>query len=207
VRLHAWWVPSANARVSTLLLHGNAGNLTHRAPYMLLLKAAGSSVLALDYRGYGRSDGRPSEKGLYADADAAYEHLKSRGSPIVIHGESLGSAVAVELACRRPCAGLVLEAPFTSARDVAATVLPGIGPLLVSGFDSKQRIARLRTPLLVLHGDRDEVIPFRLGRALFDAAPEPKTFWTVRGAGHNDLVDAAGLEYRDRLRRFYESLG
>src|SRR5262249_5671534 len=124
-------------------------------------------------------------------------------SRIVIHGESLGSAVAVELAARRPCARVVLEAPFTSAAQVAGTVLPLIGPLLISSFDSKAKIGRTRAPLLIIHGDRDEVIPYRMGRELYDAAPEPKSFWTVEGAGHNDLVETAGDHYCERLAAFY----
>lgn len=209
VRLHAWWVPQPEARLTTLFLHGNAGNLTHRVGHLQQITAAGSAVLILDYRGYGKSEGRPTEKGLYSDAEAAYQHLLEAGYPagrIVLHGESLGCAVAVELASRHPCGGMVLEAPFSSARDVAARVLPVLGPLVIWSYNSKQRIARVRAPLLIMHGDRDEVIPFDLGRALFDAAPEPKSFWAIPGAGHNDIIQAAGLAYRDRLRGFYQSL-
>jgi len=124
----------------------------------------------------------------------------------VAHGESLGTAVAVDLAARRPCAGVVLEAPFSSARAVAARVLPVIGPLLVSSYDSASKIQRVRAPLLFLHGDRDSIVPLDLGRALFDAAREPKAFWVVPGADHNDLVEAAGPRYRERLREFYGKL-
>ncbi len=210
VRLNAWWFAPREARLATLFLHGNAGNVTHRAGHIQEITAAGSALLVLDYRGYGRSEGRPSEKGLYADAEAAYQHLLTTGyrpEQIVLHGESLGSAVAVDLAARRPCGGVVLEAPFTSARDVAARVLPVLGPLLIWSYNSKEKIERVRAPLLIMHGDRDEVIPFDLGRALFERAREPKTFWAVPGAGHNDIVPAAGAAYRERLRSFYQSLG
>lgn len=209
VRLHAWWIPRPDARVVTLYLHGNAGNITHRVNHVLEVTAAGSSLLLLDYRGYGKSEGRPTEKGLYTDAQSAYQHLLDTGhrpDRIVLHGESLGTAVAVDLASRRPCAGLVLEAPFTSAREVAARVLPLIGPLLVSGLDSKRKIRDVRVPVLIIHGDRDEVISFDFGRKLFEAAREPKSFWAVSGAGHNDIVETAGPAYRKRLREFYESL-
>ncbi|MBI3665312.1 MAG: alpha/beta hydrolase [Acidobacteria bacterium] len=208
-RLHAWWVPVAEARVATLYLHGNAGNLSHRAEQIRQITAAGSSILILDYRGYGRSEGWPSERGLYADADAAYKYLVDTGHPparIVAQGESLGTAVAVDLAARHPCGGVVLEAPFTSARDMAQQVLPFFGPMLVWGFDSRRKIGSIRSPLLILHGDRDAVIPFKLGRALFEAAREPKWFWPVRGAGHNDLIQATGAGYRERLREFYQGL-
>jgi fermentation-respiration switch protein FrsA (DUF1100 family) len=167
-------------------------------------------VLIIDYRGYGKSEGRPEEQGLYLDAEASYVHLLERGyrpEQIVAHGESLGSAVAVDLAARRRCGGLVLEAPFTSARQVAARVLPLLGPMLVKGFDSEAKIRSVRAPLLVIHGDRDEVIDQELGRKLFEAAGEPKTFWPVPGARHNDIVETAGPEYERRLREFYEELG
>ena len=207
VRIHGWFIRAEGSRLATLFLHGNAGNIGHRANHIAEIIAAGSDVLIIDYRGYGRSQGRPSERGLSMDADAAYEYLAAKRKPIVLHGESLGSAVAVELATRRPAAGLVLEAPFTSLRAEAGTVLPVVGPLAVWGFDSKSRIARVHAPLLIIHGDHDRTIPWRLGRELYEAAPGPKDFWTVPGAGHNDIVEAAGAEYRERLRSFYGALG
>jgi fermentation-respiration switch protein FrsA (DUF1100 family) len=208
-RLHGWWIRQPDARLDTLYLHGNAGNITHREAIVPVITAAGSSLLLLDYRGYGRSDGRPTEKGLYRDAEAAYDYLLSRGYEprrIVIHGESLGTAVAVDLAARRPCAGLVLASPFTSARAVAQRVLPLLGPVLVWGYNSKSKMAQVQAPVLVLHGNRDEVIAFQLGRELYEAAREPKFFWRVEGAAHNDIVEVSGPEYTQRLREFYEKL-
>ena len=209
VRLHGWWINPPGARILTIFFHGNAGNLTHRANHIREITAAGSVFLIIDYRGYGRSGGWPREEGLYTDADAAYRYALERGwqpQQIVAHGESLGTAVAVDLAARQRCGGVVLEAPFTSARDVAARVLPLVGPLLTSGYDSRRKIPGIRAPLLIIHGNRDEVIDFGLGRKLFEAAREPKAFWTVSGAGHNDLLEAAGPAYTERLRGFYESL-
>ena len=210
VKLHAWWVARPQARVVTLFLHGNAGNLTHRAYRVAEWTSAGSAVLLVEYRGYGKSEGRPGEKGLYADAEAGYQWLVAAGwepERIVVHGESLGTAVAVDLASRRKCAGVVLEAPFTSGSDMAGRVLPLLGPLVFRAFDSASKIAEVRAPLLVIHGDRDGVAPFELGQRLFEAAREPKWFWRVEGAGHNDLVEAAGAAYRERLREFYGRLG
>jgi fermentation-respiration switch protein FrsA (DUF1100 family) len=206
VQLQAWLVMAPQASFVTLYLHGNAGNVTHRFLQIREITAAGSSVLMLDYRGYGKSGGSPSEHGLYADADAAYLYLLGYGysaQQIVVQGESLGTAVAVDLASRKECAGVVLEAAFTSGRDVANSVLPLIGPPLFRGFDSKSKIAKVRAPLLFFHGERDEIIPLKLGRSLFDAAPEPKWFSEFPGAGHNDLVDTAGSSYRERLHKFY----
>jgi fermentation-respiration switch protein FrsA (DUF1100 family) len=209
VKLHGWLVRRPDAPFVALHLHGNAGNITHRVHVAREVTAAGASILLLDYRGYGRSQGWPTEKGLYADARASYRDLLSKGwkaRQIVVHGESLGSAAAVQLASENECGGLVLEAPFSSARDVAARVLPILGPALVFGFDSLSRIGRVRAPILVIHGDRDEVIPFDLGRKLFDAAPEPKSFWAVNGGHHNDILMTAGARYREALREFYGTL-
>lgn len=210
VRLHGWWIPSPGSQVATLFLHGNAGNITHREGHIRAITAAGSSLLIIDYRGYGRSGGRPSERGIYLDAEAAYRYLLEAGykpETVVIHGESLGTAAAVDLAARRGCGAAVLEAPFTSARDVAAGVLPLIGPFITWGFDSKRKIPAVRAPVLVIHGTRDEVIPFEMGQALYSAAHEPKSFWAVEGAGHNDILPAAGAAYRQRLSALYAGLG
>jgi len=209
-RLNAWWFPLPGARLATLFLHGNAGNVTHRVDHAAQIREAGSAVMLLDYRGYGKSDGSPSERGVYEDGDAAYDELVRMGfapEKIVLHGESLGTAVAVHLAARRPCAGLVLEAPLSSAQEIAAGLVPLLGPALVRGFESRRKIPRVHAPLFVIHGDRDEVIPFSQGQAVFEAANEPKWFWPVRGGTHNELLVQAGSEYTPRLREFYSRLG
>lgn len=209
VRIHGWQIDQPGARFVTLYFHGNAGNITDRYDHFREIASAGSSLLMIDYRGYGKSGGRPTENGIYRDADAAYDHLLKTGhSPrqIIVHGESLGTAVAVDLASRRPCAAVVLEAPFTSAKDVARIVLPILGPLVMWSFDSRKKIGRVHAPILITHGDRDEIIPTRMGRELFAAAPEPKSIWIVPGAHHNDIVEAAGASYREHLQSFYESL-
>jgi pimeloyl-ACP methyl ester carboxylesterase len=209
VRINAWWVQREGSPLVTLFLHGNAGNVTYRAPRMQEIVAAGSSVLMLDYRGYGKSSGRPSEPGLYRDAEAGFAYLLGKGyraEQIILHGESLGTAVAMDLASRRPCAALILEAPFTSASDVAGTVVPFVGPLLIRSYNSLSKIRSIRVPQLFMHGDRDEVIPLRLGQELFAAAQGSKTLWVIPGAGHNDILETAGADYRHRLKAFYESL-
>ena len=163
----------------------------------------------LDYRGYGKSRGRPSEQGLYRDSEAGFVYLLGKGyraEQIILHGESLGTAVAIDLASRRPCAALILEAPFTSASDVAGTVVPFVGPLIVRGYNSLPKIRWVRVPKFFMHGDRDEMIPLRLGQELFAAAQGSKTFWVIPGAGHNDILETAGAEYRHRLSAFYASL-
>jgi len=209
VKIHGWWVQREGSRLVTLFLHGNAGNITDRTRRIQEIVGAGSSILMLDYRGYGKSSGRPSEQGLYRDSEAGFIYLLGKGyraEQIVLHGESLGSAVAIDLASRRPCAGLILEAPFTSASDVAATVVPFAGPLLVRSYNSLPKIRWIRAPKLFMQGDRDEVVPLWIGQKLFAAAQGSKTFWVIPGAGHNDILESAGAEYGHRLRAFYESL-
>jgi fermentation-respiration switch protein FrsA (DUF1100 family) len=210
VKLNAWWFPKPVAGYATLFLHGNAGNVTHRVDHAASVKEAGSAILVLDYRGYGRSEGRPTEQGLYQDADAAYDELIRRGYPpsrIILHGESLGTAVATELASRRQCAALVLESPLASLSRMATQVVPVLGPILAHGFNTERRIREVRVPLLIIHGDADEIVPFSQGRSVFEQANQPKAFWQVRGARHNDLLYVAGADYLKRLREFYTSVG
>jgi fermentation-respiration switch protein FrsA (DUF1100 family) len=200
-RLHGWWVPGAAAPVGHVLLcHGNAGNVGDRVLHAALLTAAGFDVLLFDYRGYGRSSGRPSEHGTYRDARAArrtlIEQARVDPSRVLYVGESLGGAVAVELALEFPPAGLVLQSTFTSVRDLArmhyAFIPAGVVP---DAYPSLARIPRLQAALLVLHGDSDEIVPLAHGRALFAAAGEPKRIQVVEGAGHNDLVTRMGEAY------------
>lgn len=207
VRIHAFYLPAPGAARAILFLHGNAGNASHRLPNAALLAALGAHVLLLDYRGYGRSEGRPDEPGVYADARAGLRHLMTeRGLPeqrIVLFGRSIGGAVAVDLAQERPLAGVILESSWSSLADVAANAFGPLGRLFCSGrFDSMRKIGRLRSPLLFFHGDRDDIVPWVLGRRLFDAAPGPKHFETLAGAGHNDTLEVGGRPYLERIRRF-----
>jgi fermentation-respiration switch protein FrsA (DUF1100 family) len=209
IPLNAWWFPEPDSRMATLFLHGNAGNVTHRIDHAHAINSAGSAILVLDYRGYGKSKGHPSEGGLGLDAQAAYDVLRKLGydpAHILVHGESLGAAVAVELASRHPCAGLILESPLTSLSDMAGNILPILGPLVAHGFNTKRTISRVHTPVLIMHGDADEIVPFSQGQAVFAAANPPKDFWRISGAHHNDLLYVAGNQYVRRLHTFYESL-
>ncbi len=213
-RLHGWWVPASAEPVHAhvLLCHGNAGNVGDRVLHAALLSAAGLDVLLFDYRGYGRSTGRPSEDGTHRDAHAARAALLSRPDvdpARVVHlGESLGGAVALELALQHPPAGLVLMSTFTSVRDMARRHYPVVPPPLVpDAYPSLRRVPRLRAPLLVLHGDRDEIVPLLHAEALFEAAPEPKDLQVIEGVGHNDLVTRAGTAWAEAIRRFSAGIG
>jgi hypothetical protein len=197
VRLHAWWAPAGASDAPVLVWsHGNGGNIANRVEVVLALQERGVSVLAYDYRGYGKSAGRPTEAGVLRDARAAYDSERARGTPpgrIVAFGESLGSAVTVDLAIARPCAGVVVVAPFTTLGEVARRHYGPLGGLADGRFDALGKVSRLGVPILVAHGDRDEIVPFDLGERLFAAAPEPKQFVRVRGAHHNDVFDAPAL--------------
>ncbi len=205
VRIHAWWAEARGARATLVWSHGNGGNIAGRSAVLRGLSARGVSVLAYDYRGYGRSEGSPSEEGVQLDVLAAYDHLRARGVPasrLVAFGESLGSAVSVHLAANRPCAALVLVSPFTRLKDVARVHYGPLAALAGDRFDALALIPKIRRPLLIAHGDQDEIVPFELGVRLFEAAPEPKRFLRVQGAHHNDVF--ASAELLDAITRFAE---
>jgi len=208
LELHGWWQPAHGAAPVLLWFHGNAGNVTYCAEMLGLLRGSGLSVLLVDYRGYGKSQGRPSEQGLYLDGKAAYRYLvEERGiepGQIVSYGHSLGSAVALHVALERPVAALILESPLASARAMARRIMPWVPvwPFVRSRLDNVGRIEHLKVPLLVIHGDRDGTVPLEQGRAVFEAAPGPKRFFTVRGADHNDSYLVGGRVYFDELIGF-----
>jgi pimeloyl-ACP methyl ester carboxylesterase len=201
------WLPNPEARYTILFSHGNGEDLGDLQHFLPVLRDAGFSLLAYDYRGYGMSSRRtPTERRAYEDLAAAYDHLTGPlGVPperIILHGRSLGGGIASHLASRRPAAGLVLESTFVSAFRVPIT-----RPLFP--FDRFATAARLRDvhyPVLVIHGTRDEVVPFWHGPALLEAANPPRTHFWVEGAGHNNLAWAAGPRYAQALRDFAASL-
>jgi fermentation-respiration switch protein FrsA (DUF1100 family) len=185
----AWWIPAPSGRGALIFCHGNAGNMGDRVGKLRLFHDLGLSVLAFDYRGYGASQGRPSEQGTARDMDAAVTYLRDgRGIPLdrtVFYGESLGGAVVIEGATRWPPAALVVESTFTSARAMARRHYPFVPPWLIRvGYDSLSRVRGLACAKLFLHGPRDTIVPFEMGEELFRAAPEPKRFATLVG-DHN----------------------
>lgn len=196
-------------RRGVLFFHGNAGNISHRLQTIELLNRLGLDTLIIDYRGYGRSGGQPSEKGLYLDAEAAYDWLRARpgtepGS-IVAFGRSLGGAVAVELARRRPVSALIVESAFASTAEIGRELLPFLPvPLLVTQrFDSLGKVRALAVPKLFIHGRDDEIIPFRHGTLLFNAAAAPKRFAALAG-GHNDAFLLPENAYPEILAGFLD---
>jgi uncharacterized protein len=193
VRLHAWHAVAPVGAPTLVWSHGNAGNIADRAPVLQALAARGLGVLAYDYRGYGRSGGTPSEAGVYRDVEAAYDSVAFPAARLVAFGESLGGAVSIHLATVRPCAAVVVVSTFTTMRDVARFHYGLAGLLAGSGFDSLRHVRGVHVPVLVAHGDEDEVVPYALGEALFAAAGEPKRFLHLPGAHHNDVFEQTTL--------------
>ena len=196
IRLHAWYARSTRGAPTLLWSHGNGGNIAGRVEAQLAFARNGLNVLAYDYRGYGKSAGSPTEDGVYLDAQAAYDSERASGVPaerIVAFGESLGGAVSIQLACTRPCAALGVVSTFTTIQEVAWSHFGPLALLAGDRFNSLARIKRISIPILIAHGDRDEVVPFALGEQLFRAANQPKRFVRAKGAHHNDVFAAPGL--------------
>ena len=209
VKLHAWWIPSATSQFTFVAFHGNAANVAARAEVFRFLHALPANVLAVEYRGYGRSEGSPTEAGLYLDAQAAYDYLaRQRGiapGRIISYGQSLGTAVAVDLAAKREVGGIVLEAPFPSARAVARRVywfLPGLELMARSKFDTAGKLPGIHAPILIVHCVRDPVLALPHGEEVYARAREPKTIWRVEGECHEEASLIAPAEYRAQLQAF-----
>ena len=208
VRLQGWHVPSAKPDAPVVVFfNGNGGNIGHRLEKLAILHRLGLSVLLFDYRGYGASLGRPSEKGLYADGEAAYRYLRDvRKVPserLIAHGESIGGAVALELASRLPVGAVILESAFTSVVEMGQRVYPllPVGLLVRQRYDNLSRIGRIQAPLLVMHSSQDDIVPYEIGRRLFQSAPQPKAFAELRG-GHNEGFLESGEAYPKAIRDF-----
>ena len=207
-RLHGWFVPYPESDRVLIVSHGNAGNISHRTSMLEFLHVEFEvSILAYDYRGYGKSDGEPSEEGIYSDVRGAYAYVRSRGySPTSIYllGQSLGTAVAVDLAAEEPTAGLILEAPFTSVRDVARRLSLGlpVDLLIRAQYDSLSKIGRIHAPVAIVHARQDPVLPYSLGVRLFERANPPKRFFEVKSNLHEGALMGLGVEQTEQLRRF-----
>ena len=208
-QLTGWWIPNPNAAATILFFHGNAGNIGDRIQFLSFLFESGFSVFVFDYRGYGDSEGRPTEEGILMDSDAAYEELTvGLGVPpeqIVFFGRSLGGVVAAHAARGRPIRGLILEGTFSSAHDMAEIIFAPIRvptPFISVRLDTLEYLRLRKCPLLVIHGTHDEVVPFRMGQKLFQLADAPKTFYVVDRGGHNDCYMAGTKGYLEQIRSF-----
>lgn len=203
-KISAVYLPNEQADYTLLYIHGNAEDLGDIRPVLERLHSWGFSVFAYDYRGYGTSDGKPSEANAYADAAAAYQyliqHLNQHPDQIILYGRSVGGGSATDLATQYPVAGLILESTFTSAFRV---VIPF--PLLpFDKFPNLQKLPKVHGPVLVMHGQADQTIPIKHGKTLYEAAPAPKLSLWVAEAGHNDFTWVAGDRHRQALLSFQQ---
>lgn len=197
VTINAWLIKSSTQRGTLIFCHGNAGNIGDRLEKILLFHQMGLNVLIIDYRGYGKSQGQPGEAGIYKDAVGAYDYLLTRQdidrSRIIGYGESLGGAVAVDLGTKKNLAALIIDSSFTNAADMAKTIYPFIPSFLLgTKLDSVSKVRAVTIPKLFIHSRADEIVPFRLGERLYQAAAQPKEFLELPGGGgHNDTpIDA-----------------
>lgn len=210
-RIHGWYLPHPEPRGTLLFLHGNAGNIGDRLESLAIFHRLKLNVLIIDYRGYGKSEGSPGESESYADAEAAWRHLvevrRIPANRIVLFGRSMGGAVAAWLADRVSPAGLILESTFTSVPDMAAKVYPVFPVRLLARIrlDARASLAGVSAPVLVIHSANDEIVPLAHGRALFDAAKEPKRFLELRG-GHNDGFLVSREIYLAGIAEFIEEI-
>lgn len=208
VRINGWLVKSPQAKSTLLFFHGNAGNISDRLMKLRFFHQMGVNVLIIDYRGYGRSQGKPTEKGVYLDGLAALDYLKSREDigklPVILYGGSLGGAVAIEVATHRSVDGLIIDSSFPSAPAMGRLLYPFIPTFFMSiKFDSKSKIRTMKMPKLFMHSADDKLVPIRLGRQLFNAAPEPKAFVELTG-GHNDAHIECQELFLGSIKRFLQ---
>lgn len=213
VRIHGWFFPTTPAEPVILFCHGNAGNISHRLENIRDLVDRGLQVFIFDYRGYGMSQGKPTEQGVYRDGLAAYRYLtEEKGFPprkVIVFGRSLGASVAVEIALRREVGGLILESAFTSVKQMARGIwlfFP-FSFFLPAHYDNLAKIQGIVVPKLLIHGDQDEIVPFAMGRRLFEAATPPKRFYRIEGAGHNDTYVVGGPPYFETFAAFARDPG
>ncbi|MCW8934325.1 MAG: alpha/beta hydrolase [Gammaproteobacteria bacterium] len=209
IKIHGWFIPNKNAKGTLLFFHGNAGNISHRLDSIALFHELELNVFIIDYRGYGRSEGKTTEKGTYKDAEAAWHYLvHTRGinaKQIIIFGRSLGASIASWLASQHTPAALIIESGFTSVPSMGQRFYPflPIRWLTYFKYDSKKYVKNILCPVMVAHSKHDEIIPYDEGREIFEAAPEPKSFLEMQG-GHNDGFIVSGAAYVSGFKSFVD---
>ncbi len=206
IKINGWFFPKDNAKYTILFCHGNAGNIGHRLEKIVMLLDMGVNVFIIDYRGYGNSKGKPSEKGIYLDTKAGYDYLvntrKIQPEHIILYGESIGGAAVIDLASKTKVGALITEETFSSAVDMAKRIYPFLPSFLFSvRFDSLTKIKKVNAPKLIIHSINDEIVPFELGKKLYDAAKEPKQFAEIIG-GHNTAFLDSKEKYAASIKAF-----
>jgi len=210
VRINGWFIPQSNARHTLLFFHGNAGNIEHRLDKLLMLRETGVNMFIIDYRGFGKSEGRLTEGGFYLDANAAYNYLvnsrRIRPEQIILYGESLGTAVVIDLAAKVKVAAIIIEGAFSGGWDMAVKIYPFLPALLFSNkFNSLRKIKKVGAPKLFIHSINDEIVPFALANKLYKAASGPKEFVELIGS-HNTAFFDSKEKYVSSIRLFIEKL-
>ncbi|MCX8026506.1 MAG: alpha/beta hydrolase [Thermodesulfovibrionales bacterium] len=209
--LHGWFIPSDKSSLVILFSHGNGGNISHRIEKIKMLNTIGLSVFIYDYRGYGKSTGKPTEQGTYLDALAAWDYLINtigiKANQIILYGESLGSAVSIDLATKVPAFAIINEGGFTSLKELAQHVYPYLPAryLCKYEYDSLKKISGLKRPNLIIHSIDDEIVPFAMAKRLFDNATEPKVLISLSG-GHNDSFYVSRKEYLQGIKDFLDMI-
>ena len=209
IKLHGWFIPHSNAKGTVLFFHGNAGNISHRLDSIEIFHQMELNVFIIDYRGYGKSEGKITEKGTYRDAEAAWHYLNHTqgisGKQIIIFGRSLGASIASWLAAKHTPAALIIESGFTSVPAMGQRLYPFLPIRWLTHFkyNTKQYVKNISCPVMVAHSRNDEIIPYDEGREIFEAAPEPKQFLEMRG-GHNDGFIVSGTSYVNGLKSFIQ---
>lgn len=207
IQLHGWFIPHEGAKRTLLFFHGNAGNISHRGDSVKIFNRLGLNVFIIDYRGYGKSQGKPGEQGMYLDADSAWRYLTNSKNiepeNIIIFGRSLGGAIATKLASDVRAGILILESTFSSANDMAESIFPFLSRFIYIrfNFNSEERIKKITYPVLYIHSPDDEIIPFRLGEKIFRAANEPKMLYKLTG-DHNAGFYLSQPNYEQVLDKF-----
>lgn len=209
-KLGGWFIAHPQSTKTVLLFHGNAGNISNRLDKMSLIRKCKVNIFILSYRGYAMSEGKPSERGIYLDAEAAYDYLVNqqgvKPQDIIVYGESLGGTVAVDLAAKCQVGAIILEATFSRGKDIGHRLYPFLPKIILPNiFDSLTKIAKIKVPKLFMHSKEDSVVAFDLGKKLYDAAPEPKKFVVLKGAHNSMFIDSQG-QYLKALSDFVRSL-
>lgn len=207
--LHGWFLPHPNPKAVLLFFHGNAGNISHRLEKLKLLHDLGAAVFIIDYAGYGKSEGKPSEQNLYADGEASYQHaiavLKVDPKRLFLYGESLGSAVAIELALHQKVAGVILEGAFTSLKELARQHMPFLSAMAKDQYKNLEKIGQVTVPILFIHAKHDEICPLAMAEQLYEQAPQPKQAVWLEEGGHNDSFWVEREVYRNAINEFLKS--
>lgn len=202
-KLHGWLIPHPSPKATFLFFHGNAGNISHRLEKIKMFYDLGIATFIIDYSGYGKSEGKPSEKTLYEDGLAAYEALPDK-EKVVLYGESLGTGVAIELALQKKVSGLILEGAFASLKDLAKRHMPLLSPMAGGQYNNFEKISQINVPIFFIHPKNDEICPFEDALKLYERAQTAKSYLWLESGGHNDAFFVEQAAYKQGIQDFLD---